>query len=50
MYALFQMQFQVKAEYDLDDKHEHQEWCERSVDIMGELATTVGMAQEVADY
>ena len=50
MYPFLQMQLQVDAEYDLDDEHEHQEGCERSVDVMGELATTVGMAKKVADY
>lgn len=50
MYPFLQMQLQVDAEYDLDNEHEHQEWCERSVDVMGELATTVRMAKEVADY
>ena len=44
------MQLQVDAKYDLEDEHEHQDWCERSVDVMGELATTVGVAEEVADY
>ena len=44
------MQPQVNAEYDLDDEHEHQEWCKRGVNIMGKLATTVGMAQKVTNY
>ena len=50
MYPFLQMQLQIDAEYALDEEHEHQERCERSVDVMGKLATTVGMAEEVADY
>ena len=49
MYTFLQMQLQVDAEYDLHDEHEHQEWCEGSVYIMGELATTMAVSKEVAD-
>lgn len=50
MYALFQVQFQVNSKYYLDDEHKHQERSERSVNVMSELATTMGMTEEVADY
>lgn len=46
--GLLQVQLQVDAETDLDDEHQHQRRSERGVDILGELATFVRMAEEVA--
>ncbi|KAL8908499.1 MAG: hypothetical protein Q9171_005417, partial [Xanthocarpia ochracea] len=45
---LFEMEFEVDAEYDLDEEEEHEESSEGGMDVGSELATAVGMTEEVA--
>lgn len=49
MDALFEVQFQVYAEDDLGDKDEGEECGEAGVDVGGELAAFVGVAENVAE-
>ncbi len=49
MDPLFEMEFEVDAEHDLDEEEEHQESSEGCVYVGSELATAVGMTEEVAD-
>lgn len=49
MDSLCEMQLQVQAEHDLDHHHEHQDVCERRVDVLGESPALMGVAEEVGD-
>lgn len=48
--AFLEMEFQIDAEDDLSDEHEHENRGEGGVNIRRELASAVGVAEEVADY
>lgn len=49
MYSPFEMEFEVDTEDDLDDKKEHEDGGEGGVNVGSELATFVGVAEEVAE-
>lgn len=49
MNALFEVQFQVYAKDDLEEESEHEESGEGGMDIGGELAALVSVAEEVAE-
>lgn len=48
MYAFCEVQFEVDAQYDLEDEHEHERGSEGSMDVGCELPAAVSMAEEVA--
>lgn len=50
MDAFLEVEFEVYAEYDLSDEHEHEDRGEGSVNVRRELATAVAVAQKVAHY
>lgn len=43
------MQLEIHAEHDLHHHHEHQRISEGGMDVFGELATFMGVAEEVGD-
>lgn len=45
-----EMQFQIHTQHDLYHHHEHQGVCEGGMDILGELATLVAVAEEVGHH
>ena len=48
--GLFEMQLQVESEHDLHDQKQHEPVCERRVGVFAELATLVGVAEEVGQH
>ncbi len=50
MDAFLEVEFEINAEYDLSDEHEQKHRGEGGVNIRRELATAVGVTEEVAHY
>jgi hypothetical protein len=49
IYAFFKVQLQVDAHGDLGYEHEHDDWYELGMDVLGELSAFMPVAEEVAD-
>lgn len=50
MDSLGEMQLQIRSKHDLHHHHEHQEVCERRVDVLGEFPALMGVSEEVGYY
>lgn len=48
VYALCEVKLEVDADGDLSEEHEHEGGGEGGVDVVGELAATVHVSEEVA--